>query len=88
VIPETVGQFTGLKDKKGVKIFEGDIVDYFKADGKPYRGFIKYYEDGFDIRREGTIDCSLRGISSRCIEVIGNIHDNQELLKEARNDIY
>ena len=87
VIPETVGQFTGLLDKNGKKIFEGDITEY--------KGFIKrdYYEIRFgeasfvhrDIVRQeigGTpFDDIEYGMDSSWMEVIGNIHDNPELLE-------
>ena len=88
VIPETVGQFTGLIDKNGKKIFEGDIVGCF---GNTQVFKIEYCKDrcGYfldDIILSGggepTIEClgNLRGT----IEIIGNIHDNPELLEGAQ----
>ena len=84
VIPETVGQYTGLTDKNGKKIFEGDIIT--DCDGNVF--FVKYFGDGgypaFDVSPEiETVECN--GLSFLnaldCLEVIGNIHDNPELLK-------
>ena len=79
VIPETVGQFTGLTDKNGINIFEGDLV---KMNGT---GLINKIEP---IRRK--TDYFAPEYSSQPIsvlinikidfEVIGNIHDNPELL--------
>lgn len=80
VIPETIGQYTGLTDKNGKKIFEGDIVKSCEYDDIYV---VKYFADddypAFDIIPE--IDCDCNGLSHlhivEGIEVIGNIHDNQ-----------
>ena len=76
VIPETVGQYTGLNDKNGRKIFEGDIV---KHDNKIY--VIKYLEKY--ARFAPTNSHSVFMVCAfEQLEIIGNIHDNPELLKE------
>lgn len=90
VIPETVGQYTGLTDKNGRKIFEGDIVvfaDFF--DDKIHRGVVYWCDLAF------WFDCtetegdegmySLAYISVNVLEVIGNIYDNPELLEVKQN---
>ena len=80
VLPETVGHYTGLTDKNGVKIFEGDIVTgYFNHE--KIVGYIFYGGNAqFFIQRDGIYGIGLD--NSDCwLEVIGNIHDNPELLK-------
>lgn len=75
--PETVSQFTGLCDKNGVKIFEGDIVRYGQRGKVEYNSgsaqftlnFTNSTYEGFD--KIPFCDC----------EVLGNIHDNPELLE-------
>ena len=85
VNPETVGQFTGLTDNNGKKIFEGDIVDinigYLKR-----RGFV-FYEDTaakFGVMLGTEKNFSFLGrqmVKMYDVKVIGNIHDNLELLE-------
>lgn len=73
VDPATVGQYTGLKDKKGAMIFEGDIL----SDGA-FTYEVRYEGTGFVMILDGqayTMDTRPTKI------VIGNIHDNPELLK-------
>lgn len=72
---ETVGQYTGLKDKNGVKIFEGDIV---RSYADVFRAIVEYntsFAGWFPFCNERT------GIYADECEVIGNIHDNPELLE-------
>lgn len=80
VIPETVGQYTGLTDKNGTRIFEGDIVKM--NSGKRYIGIVEYWEDSFRvashiIRYYDFVSAVADGFGA----VIGNVFDNPELLE-------
>ena len=78
VISETVGQFTGLIDKNGTKIFEGDIVQCTDSDGNNRIDFVKWVHGGLVLcNAQYTVGSYL----NNDLLVIGNIFDNPELLK-------
>lgn len=97
VILETVGQFTGLCDKNGKKIFEGDILETAGPDGADYQDVVHFghFNDddnhgneyiGFYVK-SGNYTTSLLemplGKHNYCY-VIGNIYDNPELLEDIK----
>lgn len=92
VVPETVGQYTGLTDKNGKKIFEGDILAWNNEeeddiDGLPFEdelSVVKFCEKRKGYIKKG-IDINFVddfvGFNKNHYRIIGNIHDNPELLK-------
>lgn len=84
VIPETVGQYTGLTDKRGKKVFEGDIVLLYHCDGFIEKGVIGW--SNIEVRYKfASPDGMAYAIDvTDVFDVIGNIHDNPELLEVAR----
>ena len=86
VDPATVGQYTGLTDKNGKRIFEGDIVDCIARMDRA--NCVVIFEEGeFRLVPERNYKTYVTGgdyHALRCFEkeVIGNIHDNPELMKE------
>jgi uncharacterized phage protein (TIGR01671 family) len=95
VDPETVGQYTGLTDKNGVKIFEGDILKYkahyFAGEYHTHVGIVEWRENAAcfhcqQILSEGKRDkkdygglCTLH--FKYDAEIVGNIHDKPDLLE-------
>ncbi len=80
VDPETVGQYTGVTDKNGKNIFEGDIIK-----GSWNTILVVFYDDISTSYRVKTLSGSEREISyyngnGNHLEIIGNIHDNGDLL--------
>ena len=78
VIPKSVGQFSGLTDKNGTKIFESDIVKITFPNGIIKTDVVKFANGGF-LPYIIQYDTFFWGGNDS--EVIGNIHDNPELLE-------
>lgn len=88
-----VMQYTGLKDKNGVEIYEGDIIKYYQAE---YNDLTELYEDRITVcewyqdqfagvcRSKGgdTLISPHSYLRTKVIEVIGNIYENKELLNK------
>ena len=81
IIPETRCEYTGLTDKNGTKIFERDIVKVSNM-GSTYYARIEWDNSSFwVVNHDIQIPNYLGEISKTYLEVVGNIHDNPELLK-------
>lgn len=85
----TTMQYTGLKDKRGREIYEGDIIqteldllcDYLPD--APYRGVVTYIEDGYHIvQPRDSYTPTLRNLAIQSIEILGNIYEHPELLRQ------
>lgn len=83
VYTDTLGQYTGLTDKNGTKIFEGDVLRFVSPDlEEPSKTLyvVEYIEDGFALRVAGrNLMEEFDGVPE-LYEIIGNIHDNPELV--------
>ena len=79
VLPETVGQYTGLTDKNGDKIFDSDVVDILTENEEV--GIVTYDEGCFYVKADGFSIDFRNNINGNDLLIIGNIHDNPEILK-------
>lgn len=78
VDPETVGRFTGLTDKNGTKIFEGDIIDGLFLHGDRLAAEVTFKDGAFGLEwNRGTVKTfyAFTSICNVAYEIIGNIHD-------------
>lgn len=90
IISETVGQFTGLTDKNGAKIFEGDIVEAW-SEGYKHIGEIRWRLEGQPaiiiypaFANQGFWKIHGDKGMDNGVEVIGNIYDNPELINKQK----
>lgn len=79
---DVIEQYTGEKDNKGEEICDGDIL---KCISENYIGVVSFWDGSFVTDCEGWGEKSFYGIDMDDIEIIGNIHENNELI-EARKE--
>ena len=82
IIPETVGQFTGMKDRFGVDVYEGDILAVKDFYGNIKAKSVCTYSHGcFWLQNDEQRIILYRDLDFGEMQIIGNVHDNPEFIK-------
>ena len=80
-------EFTGLHDKNGKEIYEGDRVKVLQSNGLPWYGVVEFIDGCFDVvvqTRRGSVRNYVKTyVANHVIEIIGNIHENPDRLEES-----
>lgn len=77
ILPKTLGQFTGIRDKKGNKVFDGDVVEMACGVQSKHKGVVKWSRDSYIVWNKQ--ESGVRTMDGIITKVIGNVFDDSKL---------